>query len=161
MSEAASEQQEAKPKRVRRPAAAKQGAQLSERIERRAQKVAGTIKELLRWRSREQQDGDLDLPGTLERDADEIGRALAATAEHFAPFGMVIDLLFGETGPLAILLALAPTVRAARAATLARLRERRERLEQQQADREQEAAGFPLENADADRPAWAGDEAAA
>lgn len=163
VSEAAGESQEPKPKRVRKPTSAAKSSQLSERLTRRAEKVAGTIKELLRWRKREQSDGDLDLPGTLERDADEIGRALAATAEHFTPFGTVIDLLFGETGPLAILLALAPTVRAARSAALQRLAERRQRLEQAQAEREQEQAGYPLQHdeyADADRPGWAGDDAA-
>jgi len=66
---------------------------------------------------------------TVERDAAQLGHAIAATAERFKPAGLLIDLLFGEAGPLSILVALAPSIRAARTTLLEKAKTRRMRAE--------------------------------
>lgn len=130
------------------------------RLERRARKVEGTIQEAVKWAQRRVDDRDLDLAGTVERDAEQIGHAVAAVGEHVKPFGSLIDLLFGETGPLSILVALAPTIRVARVEAAEKLRARRARLVEER-ERRQEQEGQQQEDEEfqgADRPRWAGDD---
>lgn len=84
------------------------------RGERLAAKITETIRELCRWGAPPADDGSLGLRDTLRRDADRIGAAAAAVVARNPAIERAADLLFGEGGPLQILIALAPSVRAAR-----------------------------------------------
>lgn len=129
----------------------------SSRLERRAGKVKETILEAVKWRLKDQADDDLDLVHTVQRDADPIGHAVAAVGEHFKPFGAVIDLLFGEAGPLAIFVALAPTIRAARREAVVKLQARAERKRVSAEQAAAERDGVTLLEGQPDNPGWAGD----
>lgn len=124
---------EEKPKRRRRQTATVS----SSRLEKRAGKVKETIVEATRWRLRGD-DETLGFVETVKRDADRIGHAVAAIGERVKPFGRMIDLLFGEAGPLSILVALAPSIRAGRRAVVEQAKTRRQRNEQARAEQEQQ-----------------------
>lgn len=100
------------------------------RLERRAAKVKETILEAVQWVGLDFGGEELSFVETLKRDADRVGHGVAAIAENFKPFGVVIDKVFGVTGPLAIFVALAPSIRAARRDLTAKLTERRRRQEE-------------------------------
>lgn len=119
------EKPEEKKKRVRNR---KRPAVSTTRLERRAGKVTATIKEATTWKLHRDNEA-LSFTETVERDAAQLGHAIAATAERFKPAGLLIDLLFGEAGPLSILVALAPSIRAARTTLLEKAKTRRMRAE--------------------------------
>ena len=119
---------EEKPKRVRnRPS---RSTNVS-RFERRAGKIAETLKQATKWQLGTSSDDDLDFTHTVERDAGKIGHALAAVGEWFDPVGKLFDIVFGLTGPLAVFVGLSPTLQAARRSALEQLEKRRERKQQQ------------------------------
>lgn len=83
---------------------------------RRAQLVSETMRELAdladSLRGRAESDG-LTIAGTIRRDADRMGDALAGLAERsmFGFVGLLIDALFGAGGPLSLVTAFGPTAR--------------------------------------------------
>ncbi len=88
------------------------GDAVRSRIQERARKAEKTIRELVRLKR-----PDLDVEGmtfleVVDRDADAWGRFVAQVAEWVAPFGQLVDLVFGA--PLLALVGLAPSIRAAR-----------------------------------------------
>lgn len=114
-------------KRVR-PSRAKVSTGVSNsRLERRAGKVKETILEAVKWAGLDFGGEELSFVETLKRDADRVGHGIAALAENFKPFGVVIDKVFGATGPLAIFVALAPSIRAGRRDLVASLTKRKQR----------------------------------
>lgn len=81
---------------------------------KRARLVSETLVELADLLERRGDNVDaLTVAGVIRRDADKIGNALAGLAERrmFAPFGPIIDALFGDGGPLSFITALGPTFR--------------------------------------------------
>ncbi len=121
-----------KPRRRRKT----QGPQRTSRFERRAEAAKKTLREIIRLRK-----PDLDVEGltfleVVDRDADAWGRFIAQLAEWVAPFGQLVDLVFGA--PLLALVGLAPSVRAARRDLAARrTRKREEAAEKQQEEADQ------------------------
>ena len=114
------------PKPARKRGPRKKPAVSTTRLERRAGKVTATIKEASKWKLHRDND-DAGFVETVQKDADPIGHAVAGIAERFKPAGMIIDLLFGEAGPLSILVALAPSIRAARRTLKAKAEARKRR----------------------------------
>lgn len=127
-----------KPQRRRRRTAATTGS--TSRLERRAGKVAETVREMARWRLGDRGAERLGFVETVDRDASKIGHAVAAIGERFKSFGQVIDLVFGATGPIAILVALAPSIRAGRD----ELRERRRERQKLRQEEQQQEQGEPF-----------------
>jgi hypothetical protein len=151
------EKTEAKKPRVRASRAKNTPPNLS-RLERRAAKVKETIVEAVAWAGLDFGGDDLSFVETLKRDADRVGHGIAALAENFKPFGIVIDKVFGATGPLAIFVALAPSIRAGRRDLVAKLGQRKQR----QADQaEAELRPEPEESRGRDETALLWDEVAA
>ena len=123
-----------KPKRVRN----RQKPKVStSRLERRAGKVTATIREATHWKLKRDPEA-LSFTETVERDAEQLGHAIAAAAERFRPAGLLIDLLFGEAGPLSILVALAPSIRAGRRTLTEKAKTRRQKRAEEKAARELE-----------------------
>jgi hypothetical protein len=143
--------------RTRTTARPRESRSVSSRLERRAAKVKETLREAIRWRRSDAGEGDLGFVATLERDADGVGHAVAAIGEHLKPFGLLIDTLFGEAGPLSIFVALAPSIRAGRREAVERLRERRQRRLDEQAERERAGDEPVVIGAQPNNPAWPGD----
>lgn len=142
-----------RPKRTRRKRVDPRPAQA--RVERRGTKIEATIKEVVKWVRRSAPDEDLDFLGTVERDAPGIGHAIAAVGERFKGVGFVLDALFGADGPIAIFIALAPSIRVGRAELRAKLQARREarirEAEAAQLAAAEWAAEHPEEDADLGR----------
>ncbi len=97
------------------------------RVEKRAQKTAQTIEELIKLRRSDLDDDDLGLVETVKRDAKKLGEVVAQICELVPPLGVFVDLVFGT--PVMLLVNLAPTVRAAR-------RDYRDRRERRRAEAE-------------------------
>ena len=92
----------------------KQAPVMSAKLEARGQKIAETIREISGWIRRHAPQEELGFADTIERDATKIGGALASLGNRFKLVGRTMDLLFGEGGPLSILVALSPSIRAGR-----------------------------------------------
>jgi len=159
--------EERKPPRQRRKRPPRQTS--STRLDRRAAQIEETLKELVGWFRLGWLDSErLPFLDTVERDAKRIGTGLAAVGERINPFGKLLDAVFGLTGPLAIIVALGPTIRAAYHDGRAKLRLRRARREAEaQTDTAVEPVADELvdlyeEAVAADRRAdWEGDQAPA
>lgn len=124
------------PKRKRGPRKHTAAPRTSARVERRGHKIEQTIKEIARWATRNTGSDDLGFADTLERDASQIGLALAGVAERFKPFGLLVDTLFGEGGPISVLTALSSAIRAGRRSLAVKAQERKARQEAERAAQE-------------------------
>lgn len=142
------EQETPTPRRRRRRQPTVGGAPKSTRanakLEARTEKVRQTLTEATRWRLRDDSDSELSFAETVKQEADNIAHAIAAIGYRVKPFGSLIDLLFGETGPLSILVALAPTIRAGRRELAGKMRARaaRRQAEAEAAALAEQEAGY-------------------
>lgn len=130
-----------KPRRRRRTV---DSATVPARIERRAEKVERTIKELIGWaRGRSDDDRELGFLDQLSKDAKQVGYALARVGDRFKPLGGAMDTLLGDGGPLMLLVTLSASLRAGYRSAQKRAAERKQRREQEQAEAEQREQETP------------------
>lgn len=133
-----------KPKRKRRASTTAQGEpKRTGRFERRALKAQQTLRDIIRLKR-----PDLDVEGmtfveVVDRDAEAWGKFLAQLAEWVVPFGQLVDLVFGS--PVALVVGLAPSVRAARRDLSVRRARKQEAARQAQEEAAALREGMPVE----------------
>jgi hypothetical protein len=130
----ATAEEKPKPRRGRPPGSrTKSSARSTSRLERRAGVIERTLEEVVQWAKVDFTDNsELSFLDTVKRDARRIGTGLAAIGERVNAFGKALDAIFGLTGPLAIFVALGPTVRAA-------YRDSREMFERRRQEKQRKA----------------------
>jgi len=120
----------AAPATTRKRRTRKAAPAVSAKLEARGRKISETIREVSGWIRRHAPQEELGFADTIDRDAEKIGGAIAALGNRFRAVGRAMDLLFGEGGPLSILVALSPSIRAGRRSLAERRTLRREQRAQ-------------------------------
>lgn len=131
----------AEPQRKRRRSSP--GRKPTSRFQKRADKAAETVRELVRLRRPDLDVTDQTFSEVVDRDHKAWGEFLAQIGEWIPPVGLLIDLVFGAA--LVRVLKMAPSFRAAQ-------RDLRARRERRQAEREQEQDDDDPENPIAPAP---------
>jgi hypothetical protein len=119
-----------KPKRTRRRTTDAPKPRQS-KIERRGEQAATLVRDLIHLRRPDLDIGDMTFLEVVDRDADAWGKLLAWIGMKVEPFGQLLDTILGA--PVAVLLKLAPSVRAARRdLSTRRVRKQQERTQEQE-----------------------------